>query len=381
MNLLENRRILTVDCETTTKNKGNPFTLSNKIVSIHTKENEDETIAHFDTFTDVRGLLREADLVIGFNLKFDLHWLRKTCGVVPSRVWDCQLAEFLLNNQTNKYPSLNQAAEYYGFELKLDKVKELWDSGLDTDQIDRNILSEYGNYDVDLTYQVFLKQLERFKQNEQQFRLFRLHCNDLLVLQEMEYNGVIYDCAASLEHAKKLQEKITTIESELYEITNGVPINFNSNDHKSALLYGGTIVHEYRLPIGVYKTGAKTGQTRYKIHEQIFTLPKLVEPLKGSELAKEGYWSTDEPTLLSLKPTKVPKFIISKLLERAGLVKLTSTYLEGLPKLIEKMDWPIDTIHCNLNQCVAVTGRLSSTKPNMQNQPYEVKQFCITRFN
>lgn len=374
-------KILTLDVETTIKNKGNPFTLGNKLVSVHVKQGSYKTVAYFEPCQELIKLIQEADLVIGFNIKFDLHWVRKVLGVVPKRIWDVQLAEFILTAQEDKYPSLDNTAKRYGFEGKIDKVKELWNQGIDTDQIDKDILTEYGNRDVDLTYELCLKQSEMFNDKEQMFKLFRLHCNDLLVLQEMEYNGILYDCQASIKHAEKLQQKVVGVESELYEITNGVPINYNSTIHKSALLYGGTITQEYKLPIGIFKSGAKEGQVRYKKHEQVFTLPRLVEPLKGSELQKENCWSTDEPTLLSLKTNKISKFIVTKLLERAGLVKLTSTYLEGLPKLIEKMEWPVNMIHSNLNQCVAITGRLSSTKPNMQNQPYEVKQFCVSRYD
>ena len=44
------------------------------------------------------------------------------------------------------------------------------------------------------------------------------------------------------------------------------------------------------------------------------------------------------------------------------------------------MDWPDYTLFSNLNQCVASTGRLSSTKPNQQNFPPEAKTFCVSRY-
>ncbi len=196
----------------------------------------------------------------------------------------------------------------------------------------------------------------------------------------MEWNGIVYDVEASLNHAQKLQEQIDNITGKVNEFTNGIPINLNSNEHKSALLYGGTITQTVKLPIGVFKTGARVGQPKFKNHDQVFTLPRLVEPLKGSELQKEGCFSVDEPTLLSLKANKVAKWVIKQFLDRAGLTKLNSTYLEGLPKLIDKMEWTRNILHSNLNQCVVVSGRLSSTKPNVQNQPPEVKQFCVSRY-
>ena len=105
-----------------------------------------------------------------------------------------------------------------------------------------------------------------------------------------------------------------------------------------------------------------------------------MQPLKGSELKKEGYFATDEPTLLSLKPNATTKKLIAWLLDRSKLMKLKSTYLEGLPKTIAEMGWTPSMLYSNLNQCVATTGRLSSTKPNQQNFPKEAKRFCVTRY-
>jgi DNA polymerase-1 len=111
-----------------------------------------------------------------------------------------------------------------------------------------------------------------------------------------------------------------------------------------------------------------------------YDLPRIVEPLKNSELKKEGYFSTEESTLLSLKPNKSVKSLITWLLERVKIVKLKSTYLEGLPKTIKDHGWLPNMLHSTLNQCVATTGRLSSVRPNQQNLPKEAKKFCITRY-
>ena len=53
----------------------------------------------------------------------------------------------------------------------------------------------------------------------------------------------------------------------------------------------------------------------------------------------------------------------------------------GYTKLIEKMNWPKDMLHGTLNQCVVVTGRLSSSKPNLQNADGETKRYMETRYN
>lgn len=371
-----------VDVETTTTNKGNPHTAKNKCVTIQVKEGAGAVkVFTSEDFVLALPILLRGSVIVGFNLKFDLAWLERVLGFKAKVVWDCQLAEFIFSNQTWKYPDLNRTLLNYGFEPKLDKVKEYWDQGIDTDQIPLDILKEYGAYDVEGTYNVFLKQVELFQTTRQnQLKLFRLHCNDLLVLQEMESNGILYDVPSSLALAQDLTKQVDKIESQLREFTNGIPINFDSRDHMSSFLYGGTIKEETRLPVGFYQTGAKVGQVRYKIIKKEYILPRLIEPPKGSELKKEGYFSTDEATLLVVKTNKVGKFIIGKVLERSKLCKLRSTYLEGLPNTIKEMDWLNTILYSNLNQCVATTGRLSSTKPNQQNFPPEAKTFCISRY-
>jgi DNA polymerase I-like protein with 3'-5' exonuclease and polymerase domains len=72
--------------------------------------------------------------------------------------------------------------------------------------------------------------------------------------------------------------------------------------------------------------------------------------------------------------------IINTILERNKLAKLQGTYYEGIPKLYSEMQWENQTIHGQLNHCVAGTGRLASSKPNQQNLDERV-QVCIeTRF-
>ena len=371
-----------VDVECTTSNKGNTFDQTNKLVTIQLKEGDNEPIVLTkDNFAHALPILDRASCVIGFNLKFDLNWLQRELGYKANCVWDCQLAEYIFSAQTWRYPDLNTTCDNYMVGHKTDKVAEYWANGVDTDAIPFDVLAEYGAQDVNLTYAVFQNQVAKFAGDyQQQLRLFRLHCNDVLVLQDMEFNGICYDTEASLKQSQSLDAQVAELERKLHCFTNGAPINFDSNDHVSALLYGGIIKEDTRLPIGVYKTGAKIGQTRYKIVPKEHVLPRLVEPLKGSELKKEGYFSTDETTLLSLKTNKTSKGMITWLLERSKLMKLKSTYLEGLPNVINKHNWLPNMLHSNLNQCVAATGRLSSTKPNQQNLPKEAKLYCISRY-
>ena len=372
-----------MDVETTTIAKGSAFNQQNKLVMVQIKKLDQPTQVFFaEDFHKVVPILETASCLVGFNLKFDLHWLEREFGFKAQCVWDCQLAEFIFSKQTWKYPNLNDSCKNRGLPTKIDVIKEqYWSQGIDTLDIPRDILAEYGANDVDITYELFLKQKQLFLDSEQsKYKLFRLHCNDLLVLQEMEFNGIMYDSSSSLAQSLSLDAQVKHLESKIYAFTGQAPINLDSRDHISTLLYGGAISVDTRLPIGTYKTGSKVGQPRYKIVETTYDLPRLVEPLKGSELKKDGYFATDEPTLLSLRPNASTKKLIGWLLDRSKLMKLKSTYLDGLPNLITEMGWIPNMLYSNLNQCVATTGRLSSTRPNQQNLPKEAKKHCISRY-
>jgi DNA polymerase I-like protein with 3'-5' exonuclease and polymerase domains len=157
--------ILILDVETTISNKGNPFDITNKCVCVGLKYiNETRFIFYEEQFDYIQDIINNAAIIVGFNIKFDLHWLRRIgVDISKIRVWDCQLAEFLLNNQQTKYPSLNEAAIKYSLPMKLDVVKsEYWDKGIDTDQIPREVLSEYLTQDLVLTQQVFERQRKQF---------------------------------------------------------------------------------------------------------------------------------------------------------------------------------------------------------------------------
>lgn len=390
---------ITTDGETTISNKGNPFDYRNSLISYSIKINDERPTFYYRDnlgFTDgLRRLEQEAVLLVGFNLKFDLHHysnvglaLHPTC-----RVWDCQLADFILSGQTNRYPSLNSVAEYYGLPLKKDKVKEYWDKGISTEYIPVDILEEYNNYDVDLTYMVYEKQLSDPRMTPTMYKTILLCGLDLLVLQEMEYAGIPYNIEKSHQSAEALQRELNEIEQSLNAINTTAPINWDSGDQLSCFLYGGTLsVEQYNSTECVYKSGIKKGQPylrRSKLPDLLLEFPGYFTPLPRSAVAKSKYetnpklirYSTAEPVLKQLsKRSKVQKDIISLLLRRSTITKLISTYLEALPNLIETMGWADGKLHGQYNQVVAATGRLSSSNPNQQNMADEAYLCMESRY-
>ncbi|MCV5968438.1 DNA polymerase, partial [Lactococcus petauri] len=122
------------------------------------------------------------------------------------------------------------------------------------------------------------------------------------------------------------------IVSVLSSVYPDVPINFGSGDQLSAFLYGGTVVQTVKQPAGIFKTGERKGQVKFQNVDIEHKLPRLVEPLKNSELKKPGFYATDEGTLKKLKGPFAKKYV-SLILRLARLDKLIGTYYEGLPKL------------------------------------------------
>ena len=194
---------LVLDVETTISNKGNPFDQSNRLMMVGLLNDKEMGVYDIEYSVDpykelldnIQLAVDAADVLVGFNIKFDLHWLKRYgINFSKKRIWDCQLVEFILRNQSAAYPSLNATAEYYDLGTKLDEVKEnYWKNGIDTNEVPKEILADYLKRDVELTEQVMSKQMEELAKRPELKRLVSLHNQDLLVLQEMEYNGLKYD--------------------------------------------------------------------------------------------------------------------------------------------------------------------------------------------
>lgn len=381
---------LVVDVETTTKNNGHPFTQSNKLclVGLRGKDYEETFDIEYsagpfgDHLHRIQHAIDESDILVGFNIKYDLHWLRRYgISLAGVRVHDTQLCFFIQRRQQQRYPSLNEAGEYYGVGSKDADAGTYWDRGVDTCDIPWDVLDGYNRQDLRLTEQVYLRQLRWLEENPKQAKLFELQCRDLLVLEEMEWNGLVYDTEESKKRSAEIGNRINTIVESLNGVVDDVPVNWNSGEHVSAVLYGGVIRQDVREPFYfTYKDPKREGVWKERWVTKEFHCPRLVEPLKNTALAKEGVWQTGVPILRELQVSnEKAKSIIGLLSELADLSK-QNDYYEGIPELIEEMEWEGNVLHGNLNQCVAVTGRLSSNKPNLQNMPEDVHECIRSRF-
>ena len=370
--------VLALDTETTTHNKGHPYDKRNRLVCISFATDTSSGTLHADSVGNCIPWIQSCDLVVGFNFKFDLHWLTKVqvYQLKQKQIWDVQIAEFILSHQTHRFPSLNETCEKYGLELKQDKVKEYWEKGIQTDEIPWEILEEYATRDAELTLACYHAQ--RKLMTPAQIKLCYLMCQDLQILQEMEANGIPFDEQLCITRAKEVDDKISTLKGKLANIYPNVPINFGSNDHLSAFLYGGTVKEDGKEHIGFFKTGLKAGQPKYKNIIIEHQLPRLYAPLKGSEMAKQGNYAVDESTLRKLKGNKQT---VNSILELGKLQKLNGTYYNGLVELRKEMQWDVGVLHGNFNQTTAQTGRLSSSRPNLQNFASELQDIFVSKYN
>ena len=374
--------VVAIDTETTTFNKGNPYDCRNSLVCYSYANASGGFAELWDSDVNSAEFIQhlvDNNLVVGFNFKFDVAWLRKY-GVTFSnaKIWDVQIAEFIISCQLNKFPSLDGTAVKYGLPTKPNRVKiEFWGQGIDTKLIPWDILSEYAIHDAQSTLACYYEQLKVM--SPAQIKLCKLMSMDMLVLQEMEQNGLIYNTELCEQRSKEMEDETEKLKQGLAKFYPNIPINFNSGDDLSSFLYGGTVVEDIKIHDGFYKTGLKKGQPKLKNDTITHHLPQLFKPIKGSELKKEGFYETNEGVLKKLTGKNKP--VVAQLLALARVEKINGTYYKGLRKLNEEMHWPLGKLHGQLNQTLAVSGRLSSSRPNTQNFSTDIQDIFISEYD
>lgn len=362
-------------------NKASPYHPDNKVVLLgryasipYLKEEQRTQILDVSIIGLEDLWLPEDTLVIGHNLAFDLAYLRNTqvykdwCR--KGKIWDTQLAEFILSGQTERYPSLDSCAEKRGGTLKDDKIKEYWNAGVDTEDIPDNELREYLEGDIANTTLVFRSQLQEAT-DRGMLNLIRTQMDARLATIEMEINGMHVDKEAVNAGILSLTGEKVKLEQTLYNkvlpklVNDSELIDINSNDHLSVLLFGGTVIVNTRIPMldedgkpVVFKSGAKKGQPRFQTKKTTLTSAGLHDNKLSTPLKKTGFYSTTDDVLAELDSSLA--FIIREL---RTINKDLSTYYIGYRKLI----WPDSKIHPSINHCVTRTGRLSCSHPNLQN--------------
>lgn len=387
--------ILCFDVETSIYNKGSPFDSRNFLVSYACNTDSGSSFKYYldpDFSMDIRSRIGQCSVLVGFNIKFDCHWLRRVGINIPShvKIWDVQLAEFIASGQQLPYDSLDAACERYGLPRKPDMVKEYWKQGISTENIPVDILKEYNIHDVESTLRSF--HLQQDMLDEKQKALVYLEGEDLKTLQAAEYAGMKFDVEQAVETVNTLRDEVNTIKGSLNEFVpdEATDFNWNSGDQLSALLYGGTIIYDYAVSEpAVYKSGAKLGQSYTKNTWHTKPVPfqgyftadpdKEVAKTKADPASAVRFYQTDAPTLLSLKAkTREQKDLLDGLFSLSGKAK-TCEMIESLLRINEEQCWN-GFLHGQFNQNTVITGRLSSSRPNLQNTDKNIDCLLISRY-
>ena len=323
--------------------------------------------------------------LVGNNFKSDIHHLRqKGWGFREfvargGTIWSCDIAEYVLTAQEHKFPSLDDMALKYGGTLKDTRLKELWDAGVQTEDMDKDMLGSYLEGDLLNTEKVYLAQLEAAKKSGQ-LPLIEAMMEAALAVAEIEWNGMPVDLRELDTQTVRLNglraEAAVAALGHLDALSAPTPWNLNSNAQISAALFGGTIKWDEKVEAGVFKGGQKAGQPKFKKEERSLTLPRQYEPEAHWETAKEGVWSVADNVLEALAARG--SGLARDLRKYRELDKEYGTYAESLPGLI----FPDGRVHPNLHQTSTNTGRMSSSEPNLQNQPTgsEIKRVFGSRF-
>ena len=288
-------------------------------------ENQEEIIKFKEIFES------KAIEKISYKIKEDYIILKELGINMQNLSFDIEIAAYLLNPTASKYVIENLANDY----LSLDINEYIESLGITKNENTQMNLFEANNaqesskkYEIAfITYGVkeLKNVLEKKLEEQNSLQLFKeIEMPLATVLAKMQYEGMYIDKDELIEFGKELKSGIEDLTKQIYELA-GEEFNINSTQQLGNILF-----------------------------------EKL--KLTSSKKTKKGY-STDVDALEKIKKEHP---IVEKILEYRSLVKLNSTYVEGiLPYINEKTK----RIHSYFHQTVTATGRISSTEPNLQNIP------------
>lgn len=279
---------------------------------------------------EIKELLVAEDLrVYGYNLKEDYIALRPY-GISLSNIYfDIAIAEYLIDSSSSNYTYDSIAMNYFGQKIKSSEellgkgVKAKKYEDLEKEELDNTIGSI-----VQLVEKVTPKMEEKLVNMDMDGLFYHVEMPLVEVLGYMEYEGVMVDKDKLIELGEEFKISIDKLEKDIYNLA-GEEFNINSPKQLGVILF-----EKLELPV-IKKT-------------------------------KTGY-STNAEVLEHLSDKHE---IIDKITEYRQIVKLKSTYVDGLINIINPIS---HRIHSSFNQTITTTGRISSTDPNLQNIPVRLE--------
>lgn len=266
-------------------------------------------------------------LKVGQNIKYDLEVLASYGITLAGDMWDTMIAHYLIQPELRH--NMDYMAEVY-LNYKTVHIEELIGPKGKNQRSMRSLppaeVYEYACEDADITLQLKNALEPRLKEAGVEKLFHEIEMPLVRVLAAMEMNGVRIDTGSLAETSQELTRRMQELEKEIHALA-GEEFNIASPKQVGDILFGKM---------------------------QITEKPKKT---------KTGQYVTSEEVLQSLRQ-KSP--IVDKILQHRGLKKLLGTYVDALPKLINRKT---GHIHTSFNQTITSTGRLSSSDPNLQNIP------------
>ena len=288
-------------------------------------QNKEEALgilAHFQTLFD-----DESKVWIGHNIKYDMLILKWYGMELAGTVFDTMLAHYLIEPEGKRNMDW-LSAKFLGYEpIHIEELIGKKGKGQGTmREVPIEKAKEYAVEDADVTLQ-FKSVFEPLLTKYDVRRVFdEVEAPLAPVLKDMEFEGVKVDMQFLGDYSKLLEEEARRHEEAVYEAA-GVRFNLGSPKQLGEVLFE-------KLGLDPKAKKTKTGQ--YATGEDVL-----------SKLAKEHPVADD-------------------ILAYREYTKLKSTYVDALPLLINKKT---GRVHTTFAQAIAVTGRLSSNNPNLQNIP------------
>jgi len=263
---------------------------------------------------------------VGQHLKYDAHVLANHGITLRGIVHDTLLQSYVLeSHRSHDMDSL--ALRWLNRKtISYEDVCGKGASQIGFDEVSIERATEYAAEDADITLQLHRAMWPRVEANDKlRFIYEQIEIPTAQVLQRMERNGVLIDVDRLATQSHELGSRLIEVEKQAHELA-GLPFNLNSPKQLGEVLF-----QKLKLPV-VKKTPSGTPSTDEEVLQKLaddYPLPKL-------------------------------------LLDYRSLSKLKSTYTDKLPRMVNPST---GRVHTNYGQAIAVTGRLSSNDPNLQNIP------------